>query len=83
MEGTDSCFIAEDVKFSFSTYNVGSGGGVNSKVLPSLLETSTGTKVNQKQKFLSGGLMLLLLTIMRMKLGFPMVNSVLQSQVSG
>lgn len=52
MEGTDSCFIAEDVKFSFSTYNVGSGGGVNSKSTTLSSGDVTGTKVKSEAEIL-------------------------------
>lgn len=52
MEGTNSCYISEDVQFSFSTYNLGSGGGVNSKSTVLYADDVTGTQVKTEDEIL-------------------------------
>lgn len=52
MSGIESCYIGDDVKFSFSTYNLGSGGGVNSKSLTLYADDVTKTQVRTEDEIL-------------------------------
>lgn len=52
MEGIKSCYISDDVQFSFSTYNLGSGGGVNSKSTVLYADDVTGTQVKTEDEIL-------------------------------
>ena len=52
MSGIESCYIGENVKFSFSTYNLGSGGGVNSKSTVLYADDVTGTQVKAEEEIL-------------------------------
>ena len=52
MNGINSCYISEDVQFSFSTYNLGSGGGVNSKSTVLYADDVTETQVKTEDEIL-------------------------------
>ena len=52
MEGMSSCYISEDVEFSFSTYNLGTGGGVNSESTILYADDVIGTQVKTEDEIL-------------------------------